>query len=249
MNEIANNFAFEGLGVRIVIQNDEPWFVAADVCDALGIGNASMAAGRLDQDERGISTVDTPSGEQVMVTINESGLYSLILTSRKEAAKRFKKWVTSDVLPVIRKNGQYGAPQIDVRDPAQLTQIALQLIGVNKELQLRAETAEKTVSEQMPKVLAFDRLDDAVGSLCITDAAKTLKIGPKQLFTTLDRMGWIYRRNGAWIGAQDQLDCGRLEHKIVTFWTEKNGTKIKTHVRVTAKGMAYLANKKNFLVI
>ncbi len=124
----------------------------------------------------------------------------------------------------------------DLSDPAALRNALLAYTE-------RVIALENTVKEQAPKVLAFDRLDDAAGSMCITDAAKTLKIGPKQLFTTLDRMGWIYRRGRDWVGDQKQLDCGRLEHKIVTFWTEKTGTKIKTHVRVTAKGLQYLAKK------
>lgn len=93
---------------RTIDLDGEPWFVLADVCKALDIGNPSMAASRLDEDERGISSIETPSGYQPMVIISESGLYSLILTSRKEGAKRFKKWVTSEVLPAIRKTGSYG---------------------------------------------------------------------------------------------------------------------------------------------
>lgn len=93
---------------RTIMRDNEPWFVLADVCRALDITNAGNAAARLDDDEKGIHTVDTPSGAQRMIIINESALYSLILTSRKEGAKRFKKWVTSEVLPSIRKTGGYG---------------------------------------------------------------------------------------------------------------------------------------------
>jgi prophage antirepressor-like protein len=93
---------------RTMMIDGEPWFVLSDVCRALDISNTGNAAARLDDDEKGIRTVDTPSGPQRMVIINESALYSLILTSRKEGAKRFKKWVTSEVLPSIRKTGGYG---------------------------------------------------------------------------------------------------------------------------------------------
>lgn len=93
---------------RIIDRNGEPWFVLADVCRELGIGNTSDAARRLDDDEKGVDSVDTPGGFQKMATINESGLYSLILTSRKEGARRFKKWVTAEVLPAIRRTGRYG---------------------------------------------------------------------------------------------------------------------------------------------
>lgn len=100
-------FSFDGTPVRVTVRPDGPWFVLADVCRVLEIGNPSDAARRLDDDERGVDTVETPSAPQQMVIINESGLYSLILTSRKPSAKRFKKWVTSEVLPAIRKTGGY----------------------------------------------------------------------------------------------------------------------------------------------
>ena len=103
-------FKFDSLEVRTVTGEDgQPWFVAADVCAALDVGNVSMAVSRLDEDEKGISSVDTLGGAQEQAVINESGLYSLILTSRKAEAKRFKKWVTSEVLPSIRKTGAYSA--------------------------------------------------------------------------------------------------------------------------------------------
>lgn len=93
---------------RIIDRNGDPWFVLADICRELDIGNPSQAASSLDDDEKGIITSDTLGGSQKMVIVNESGLYSLILRSRKPEAKRFKKWVTAEVLPSIRKTGGYG---------------------------------------------------------------------------------------------------------------------------------------------
>ena len=100
-------FNFESHTVRSTLVDGEPWFVAADVCRALTIADASMAVARLDDEEKGTSSIGTLGGTQEMTTINESGLYSLTLTSRKEEAKRFKKWLTSEVLPSIRKTGKY----------------------------------------------------------------------------------------------------------------------------------------------
>lgn len=100
-------FSFDSHAVRTVLVDGEPWFVAADVCEVLSITNNRNATSRLDDDEKGVRTMDTPSGPQEMGVINESGLYSLILGSRKPEAKRFKKWVTSEVLPSIRKTGGY----------------------------------------------------------------------------------------------------------------------------------------------
>lgn len=103
-------FEFEGNGVRMMTRDAEPWFVLADVCRVLEISNVGNAAARLDEDEKGnIRNTDVTSagGNPFITIINESGLYSLILTSRKEAAKRFKKWVTSEVLPTLRRTGAY----------------------------------------------------------------------------------------------------------------------------------------------
>jgi prophage antirepressor-like protein len=103
-------FNFVAQTVRIVMMGDEPWFVAADVCEVLEIAETHRALARLDDDEKGRHTMTTPGGNQEVSTINESGLYSLILTSRKPEAKKFKKWVTSEVLPAIRKTGHYELP-------------------------------------------------------------------------------------------------------------------------------------------
>ena len=100
-------FSFTTGAVRVVLRDDAPWFVAADVCAALSIENNRDAMSRLDDDEKGVGSIDTPGGSQVMTIVSESGLYSLVLGSRKPEAKPFKKWVTSEVLPAIRKSGRY----------------------------------------------------------------------------------------------------------------------------------------------
>lgn len=100
--------------IRVQMKDGEPWFVAKDVCDALEIENNRNATSRLDDDEKGVSTVRTSSGEQQMTIVNESGLYNLIFQSRKAEAKAFRKWVTSEVLPSIRKTGRY-----ELKQPAQ----------------------------------------------------------------------------------------------------------------------------------
>lgn len=96
--------------VRVIVIEGDPWFVAIDVCIVLDIVNTTRALSRLDDDEKGLHTMKTPGGDQEMNIINESGLYSLILTSRKPEAKQFKKWVTAEVLPAIRKTGRYQHP-------------------------------------------------------------------------------------------------------------------------------------------
>lgn len=96
--------------VRNMVIKGEPWFVAKDVCDILGLTNSRKATAGLDDEEKGVTISDTPGGQQSLTIINESGLYSLIMQSRKPEAKAFKKWVTSEVLPSIRKYGYYISP-------------------------------------------------------------------------------------------------------------------------------------------
>lgn len=120
-------FNFVTSSVRIVMIDDAPWFVGKDVCEALSIANHNDALGRLDDDERrGVAITDPLGIEQTAVAINESGLYSLILTSRKPEAKKFKKWVTAEVLPAIRKTGRYEAKDFlaeELITPAQVAEI------------------------------------------------------------------------------------------------------------------------------
>jgi prophage antirepressor-like protein len=103
----ALNFHLDSINLRIIMRGDEPWFVAADVCAALEIVNSRDALSRLDDDEKGVGSTDTLGGKQEVAIVNESGLYSLILTSRKPEARRFKKWVTAEVLPAIRRTGRF----------------------------------------------------------------------------------------------------------------------------------------------
>ncbi|ONH62355.1 hypothetical protein CcI49_02960 [Frankia sp. CcI49] len=117
-------FKFEGAEIRTLLLDDVPWWVASDVCAVLDIRNSRDAISSLDDDEKGVGTVDTPGGPQQMSTINEPGLYSLILRSRKTEAKAFKRWVTHEVLPTLRRTGRYEA------------QAALDTDGAMKELGL-----------------------------------------------------------------------------------------------------------------
>ncbi len=105
----ALSFSFSNQALSVLMIDGEPWFVASDVTEALTL--STEATRRLDDDEKGLRTVQTPGGQQEVIIINESGLYSLILTSRKPEAKKFKKWVTNEVLPSIRKTGGYTPPR------------------------------------------------------------------------------------------------------------------------------------------
>ena len=112
MNEIVK--LYKENPVRIIEKDGEPWFVAKDVCNVLELANPRSSMALLDEDERGVHSMDTPSAKQEMAIISEAGLYSLILRSRKPEAKAFKRWVTHEVLPSIRKTGAYLAPNLSL---------------------------------------------------------------------------------------------------------------------------------------
>ena len=230
-------FNFDGAELRTVSIDGEPWFVAADVCAALDLENPTRAIERLDEDEHTLISIQGASNGQPVNGVNESGLYSLILGSRKPEAKRFKKWVTSEVLPAIRKTGSYNGPVIDpmkvLNDPAAMR--GLLLVYTEKVLSL-----ESTVAAQAPKVGAFDRISTiGDGSMCLMNSAKTLQMQPKKFFAWLQERNWIYRRAGGsgWVGYQDKIKAGMLEHKITTIERTDGTSKVCEQVLLTARGV------------
>lgn len=229
-------FDFNGSEVRVVTRNNDPWFVLADVCRVLEISNSRNVAARMDDDEKGVHTMDTSSGRQQMTLISESGLYSLILTSRKTEAKAFKKWVTGEVLPAIRKSGGYMVAAPDETPEA----LALRALTV---LQATVERQKAQLAAIQPKADALDRIAEADGSHCITDAAKLLQMRPKDLFGYLTAHGWIYRRAGAdhWCAYQSRIVSGDMVHKVTTVLRGDGSEKTTEQVRVTAAGVTKLA--------
>jgi len=147
-NQLATStFKFDGQAELRVVADDngDPWFVAADICAALDISTEQIR--RLDDDEKGLRTIQTLGGRQQMSVVNESGLYSLVFTSRKDEAKRFKKWVTSDVLPALRKTGVYAVTPMS---PAhQLLLAAQQLVDHEDRLRQVEEQIEQLHTQQM----------------------------------------------------------------------------------------------------
>ena len=141
-------FDYQDKEVRTVQIDGETWFVLKDVCGILGIKSTADVFARLDEDEKGVGLIDTPGGGQKMSIVNESGLYSVILRSDKPEAKPFRKWVTSEVLPALRKTGQY---QMKPLSPAEMfaaqAQVNLDHERQLSELARRTEQAEKTISE------------------------------------------------------------------------------------------------------
>ena len=208
-----STFFFDGKPIRVGGTPDMPMFAAEDLCGVLKLGKYRAALSKLDEDERGSLEVDTLGGRQLAAAVTEGGMFTLILrcrtaTTSGSVAHRFRRWVTSEVLPSIRRTGSYAvkaAPApfaINVRDPAQISVIALQLLQVNQELvaenvEVKKElvVARAEVEEQRPMVdgfLAF--LDD--GGLCNLRTAARFCEAPSQLFIDwMKDKGYLIREN------------------------------------------------------
>lgn len=179
--------------VRTIVKDGAPWFVAKDVADVLEIQNIRQVLGKLDEDEKDVCNVYTLGGEQNATVISEAGLYSIVLTSRKPEAKAFKRWITHEVIPSIRKHGAYMTPDTiekTLTNPDFIIQLATKL-KEEQEARLLAErkvkVAKRIIAEQKPKVEGFEALMDAHGSICLRDAAKILQVELTDLMVMLRR--------------------------------------------------------------
>ena len=192
-------FTYQHSEVRTVELNGEPWFVLKDVCEVLGIGNSRMVADRLDEDEKGVSQIDTPGGLQNVSIITESGLYNVILRSDKPEAKPFRKGVTGTVLPSIRRHGAYMTPetlQAAILSPDTMIQLCQQLKAEqDKNATLTAANSQLTVEKQIlaPKAEYFDELVDRNLLTSFRETAKQLGIGEKLFVSFLLEKKYLYR--------------------------------------------------------
>lgn len=157
--------------IRALAIDNEPWFVARDVTDALGLDRT--ATRRLDEDEKGVRSMHTQGGEQEVGIITEAGLYSLIMASKKPEAKAFKRWVTHDVLPSIRAHGMYATPQTVERMLADPDTMIATLKALKAERQ-RSQALLEDNARLLPKATAFDVQIEASGTMSITEAARYL---------------------------------------------------------------------------
>lgn len=178
--------------IRTLTIDGEPWFVAADVCRVLEIGNPSMAVERLDDDEKGISTIDTLGGKQRMTIINEPGLYTLVLSSRKPEAKAFKRWITHEVIPAIRKYGGYMTKSLleqVLENPNLIYEFARRML----EEQQKNERLRQELDRAKPKADYYDAFIHPESCTNIRATAKELKV-PEKMFTAfLVRKRYLYR--------------------------------------------------------
>jgi prophage antirepressor-like protein len=232
-------FNFGENEVRTMVKNGEPWFVAKDTCNVLGIKQVSRAIERLDEDEVSlIHVTDSLGRQQETYVVNEPGLYTLILGSRKPEAKAFKRWITHEVIPTIRKHGAYMTPatiEKTLADPDFIIQLATRL----KEEQTARLAAEQTIEVQAPKVEAYDTFLNAENTFTFTQTGKSLGYSGRMLCKFLREEGIIFGSYNT--PMQKYLDLGYFD---VVFRNIQNG-KPTQQTRVTALGVNFIRNVLN----
>lgn len=242
MNElqIFNNEEFGD--IRTVTIGNEPWFVGKDVAEALGYAEPRSAVSKkVEECDRGVAEMETPSGKQKMTTINESGLYALIFGSKLESAKRFKRWVTSEVLPSIRKTGGYDMKQLQGKEL-----LALAVLEAQKTIE--EQTAQ--IEEMKPHAILGQAITTANTSILVGDLAKILRqngvdIGAQRLFGWMRENGYLIKRKGSdWnLPTQKSMDMGLFEIKESVHIDGNGCNKISRTPKVTGKGQQYFINK------
>lgn len=243
MNEIFN---FHGQDVRTVTINNEPYFVGKDVAGILGYQNGSRDVNRhVDEEDKLKYRFGTSGQDREMIIINESGLYSLILSSKLPQAKEFKRWVTSEVLPTIRKNGMFATDEL--LDNPDFAIATLQKLKEEREVKKQLEAQ---IEADHPKVLFADAVSASKSSCLIGELAKILKqngidIGQNKLFQWLRSNGYLISRRGdSWNQpTQKSMDLGLFELKKTNINHADGHTTTNTTTKVTGKGQQYFINK------
>ena len=236
--------------IRTVTINNKPYFVGKDVASILGYSNVRDAiANHVYEDDKGVEKLDTPGGKQNMTVINESGLYALIFGSRLESAKRFKHWVTSEVLPSIREHGAYmteNTLEQALTNPDFLIQLATKL----KEEQEARKKLEKKVEADKPHTILGRAITTANTSILVGDLAKLAKqngvnTGAKRMFEWMRENGYLIKRKGTdWnLPTQRSMEMGLFEIKESVHVDGNGCNKITRTPKVTGKGQEHFINK------
>lgn len=243
-------FKFKENEVRTQVVNGEPYFVGKDVAEILDYKEPNKSIVRhVDEDDRMKHPITDNIGRtQEMYIINESGLYSLILKSKLPQAKEFKRWVTSEVLPNIRKHGAYMTEQTlenALTNPDFLISLATQL----KEEQNKRKELETTIKQQEPKVIFADAVSASKSSILVGALAKLLRqnginIGQNRLFTYLREHKYLMKRGeDKNLPTQSAIDRGLFEIKKTTISNADGSSRVTRTPKVTGKGQVYFINK------
>lgn len=247
MNELKVFENSEFGAIRTLEQDGEPWFVGKDVATILGYQNGSRDINRHvdEEDRQNYQNGTFEMSNRGMTIINESGLYSLVLSSKVPAAKKFKRWVTSEVLPSLRKHGLYAADEL-LDNPDLMIQ-AMQ--ALKAERAKNKELSDK-VQKDAPKVLFADSVTASHTSILVSDLAKLLRqngvsIGGNRLFGWLREHGYLVRRNGTDYNmpTQKSMELGLFEVKETAITHSDGHTSVNKTPKVTGKGQVYFVNK------
>ena len=248
MNEL-KIFNYENKEIRTQKLNDNIWFCLKDVCNILEIGNVTDTKNRLDVDEfDNIEVVDSIGKKQTMIFINESGIYSVILQSRKQEAKKFKKWVTSEVLPSIRKHGAYmtnDTLEKALTSPDFLIQLATNL-KIEKE---KNKMLTDKIETDKPKVIFAEALAVSEKSILIGELAKILKqngveIGANRLFEWLRANNYLMAKGESRNQpSQKSMNLKLMEIKKTTINNSDGSVRVTVTTKITPKGQEYFINK------
>lgn len=242
MNELQVFKNQEFGSVRTLTVNDEPWFVGKDVAIALGFKTPRDAIRtHVFEEDKGVDSIVTPGGKQQMTIINESGLYALVFGSRLPTAINFKRWVTSEVLPALRKTGNYKIKELSGQELMAKALIEAQSVLAAK---------DKQIEEMKPKVVFADAVATSHTSILVGELAKILKqngidMGQKRLFAWLREKGYLIKRQGTDYNmpTQKAMDLGLFEIKEGSY-VNGSGVNITTKTpKVTGKGQQYFINK------
>ncbi len=232
--------------VRTIQRDGAPWFVAADVCRVLEVDRT--ASRRLDDDEKDVYSTHTPGGDQEMTIVNESGLYALVLGSRKPEAKAFKRWVTHEVIPAIRKHGAYATDEtIDriIGDP----DFGIRLLGELKQEREQRKALEAKNEQMQPKARFADAVSSSRSSILVGELAKLLTqngiaTGQNRLFNELRKRGYLVKRRGSDYNMPTQwsMENGWFEIKESVINHSDGHTSVTRTSKVTGKGQVYFIN-------
>lgn len=234
--------------IRTMTINDEPWFVAKDISDKLGYAQTSNMMKRIDDEDSKSSILDGMNMKSLL--INESGLYSAIIGSKLESAKRFKHWVTSEVLPSIRRNGGYIANQENLSDEELLAKALLVAKNKIAEKDKIIEEKDSRIAQMKPKEIFADAVSASRTSILIGELAKLLKqnginVGQNRLFMWLRENGYLIKKRGASYNmpTQASMNIGIFEIKETTSVNPDGSIRTNRTTKVTGKGQQYFINK------
>lgn len=237
--------------VRVVEQGGEPWFIGKDVAEILGYSNTPKAIRDHVDDEDKLAERIVLSGQNREVAIiNESGLYSLILSSKMPKAKEFKRWVTSEVLPAIRKTGGYIAGSEKMSDEELMAKAVLVAQATIKERDARIAELESDTQRMKPKEIFADAVSASDQTILIGDLAKLIKqnghdMGQKRMFEWLRNNGYLIKRQGADYNSPTQraMEMGLFRIKETAVTHSDGHVTVSKTVKVTGKGQTYFVNK------